>query len=114
MAAFSKLHQDLATANRHIAESQASIAQQAKVVSELDADGYDPTNARNLLRLLQRNLEVMNTHPSRSCTSCRAVKTSNLRPAARQPQPGGPGPIRISDASRICTTRPGACRIGGE
>ena len=59
MKAFSRLHQDLATANRHIAESQARIAQQARLVSKLAADGYKTTNAQNLLRLLQRNLVVL-------------------------------------------------------
>jgi hypothetical protein len=40
MAVNSKLHEDLATANRHIAEGQAQIAQQAKLVRER-ADGHD-------------------------------------------------------------------------
>ena len=62
MAAFSRLHQDLASANRQIAEGQAQIAQQAKLIRELAADGHDATNARNLLMLLQRNLGVMNAH----------------------------------------------------
>jgi hypothetical protein len=41
MAVFSTLHEDLATANRHIAKGQAQIAQQAKLVRELAADGHD-------------------------------------------------------------------------
>jgi hypothetical protein len=65
MAAFSRVHQDLAAADRHIAESQERIAQQAKLVSGLEAEGYDTTNAQNLLRLLQRNLELMNAHRRR-------------------------------------------------
>jgi hypothetical protein len=60
MAVFSKLHQDLATANRNIAEVQARIARQAKLVSELAAHGHNTTNAQNLLRLLQRSLGVTN------------------------------------------------------
>ena len=62
MPAFSKLRQDLAAADRHIAEGQARIAQQAKLVGELDADGHDTTSAQNLLRIMQRNLDVMNAH----------------------------------------------------
>jgi hypothetical protein len=62
VAVFSKLHQDLATANRHIAEGQAQIAQQAKLVCALDADGYDTRSAQNLLMLMRRNLDVINTH----------------------------------------------------
>jgi hypothetical protein len=62
MAVFSKLHQDLATANRHIAESQARIDQQAKLVSKLAADGYNTTTAQSVLRLLQRNLDVLKAH----------------------------------------------------
>jgi hypothetical protein len=62
MAIFSKLHQDLATANRHIAEGQVQIAQQARLVRALDADGYDTRNAQNLLMIMRRNLDVMNTH----------------------------------------------------
>jgi hypothetical protein len=65
MAEWSERHQDLATANRHIVEAQARIAQQAKLVNELDADGCDTTGAKNLLWLLQRNLDVMNAHRQR-------------------------------------------------
>ena len=62
MGVHSTLQQDLATADRHIAEGQARIAQQAKLVGELDADGHDTTSAQNLLRIMQRNLDVMNAH----------------------------------------------------
>jgi hypothetical protein len=62
MVAFSRLHQDLATANRHIAEGQAQIAQQATLVGKLTADGQDATNARHLLRFMQRNLDLLNAH----------------------------------------------------
>jgi hypothetical protein len=62
MAGSSKLRQDLATADRHIAEAQAGIAQQAKIVRELDADRHDTTLAQDLLGVMQRNLDVMNTH----------------------------------------------------
>jgi uncharacterized coiled-coil protein SlyX len=60
--AVSKLRQDLATADRHIAQGEARIAQQGKVVRELDADGHNTTEAQSLLRLMQRNLNVMNAH----------------------------------------------------
>jgi hypothetical protein len=52
----------LAAADRHIAEAQARIAQQAEIVRELGADGHDTANARSLLRFMQRNLGVMNSH----------------------------------------------------
>ena len=44
------------------AEGAARIAQQAKLVGDLDADGPDTIGAQNLLRIMQRNLDVMNTH----------------------------------------------------
>jgi hypothetical protein len=62
MAALSKQRQDLATADRHIAEGEARIAQQGEIVRELGADGHDTANARSLLRFMQRNLGVMNSH----------------------------------------------------
>jgi hypothetical protein len=62
MAAFSRVHQDLATANRHIAEGRARVAQQAKIVRELDAGGHDTTEAQSVLRFMERNLDTMNTH----------------------------------------------------
>ena len=62
MGALSKLRRDLATADRHIAEGEARIAQQAEIVRELGADGHDTANERSLLRFMQRNLDVMNVH----------------------------------------------------
>jgi hypothetical protein len=59
MAALSKRYQDLATADRHITEGEARIAQ---VVRELDANGHNTNLARALLRLMQPNLNVMNVH----------------------------------------------------
>jgi hypothetical protein len=41
-------------------EGQAQIAQQAKLVRELAADGYDATNAQHLLRFMQRNQDMVN------------------------------------------------------
>jgi hypothetical protein len=65
MADRSERHQDLTTANRHIAEAEARIVHQAKLVSELGAHGCDTTGAQHLLRLLQRNLDIMNVHRQR-------------------------------------------------
>ena len=62
MGALSKLRRDLATADRHIAEGEARITQQAKVVRELDADGHNTNLAKALLRLMKRNVDVMNVH----------------------------------------------------
>jgi hypothetical protein len=52
MAAFSKMRQVLATADRHIAEGAAQIAPQAKLIRELTADGHDATSAQNLLMFI--------------------------------------------------------------
>jgi hypothetical protein len=60
MTAFSKLRQDLAAADRHIAEGQARIAQQADVLCALDEAGQDTTDAQNLLRVMQESLDAMN------------------------------------------------------
>ena len=62
MAALSKLRQrqDLATADRHIAEAGRRSPQQ--LVRELGADGHDTAMRRDLLRIMQRNLDVMNAH----------------------------------------------------
>ena len=60
MAAFSKLRQELAVADRHVADGQARIARQAEILCELDADGQDTTDAQNLLRVLQQSLDAMN------------------------------------------------------
>jgi hypothetical protein len=62
MTAFSKLRQDLAAADRHIAEGQARIAQQAHVLCALDEDGQDTTDAQNLLRVMQESLDAMTAH----------------------------------------------------
>jgi hypothetical protein len=62
MAAFSKLRQELAVADRDVADGQARIARQAEILCELDADGQDTTDAQNLLRVLQQSLDAMNAH----------------------------------------------------
>ena len=74
MAALSEQRQNLGTADRHIVEGEARIAQQAKVVRELDADGHNTNLAKALLWLMQRNVDVMNVHRKRiacelSCAS---------------------------------------------
>jgi hypothetical protein len=73
MTAFSKLRQDLAAADRHIAEGQARIAQQADVLCELDADGHDTTDARYLLRVMQESLDAMNGKRCAAATCARAA-----------------------------------------
>jgi hypothetical protein len=60
MTAFSKLRHDLAAADRHIAESQARIAQQADALCALDEAGQDTIDAQNLLRVMQDSLDGMN------------------------------------------------------
>ena len=68
-----KTASDLATANRHIAEREAQIAQQAEIVRELGANGHDTANARGMLRFMQRNLDVM-IAASRACQSWHALQ----------------------------------------
>ena len=64
MAGLSKQRQRqyLATADRHIAEGEARLAQQAEIVRELGADGHNTTLANDLLGVMRRNLDVMNAH----------------------------------------------------
>jgi hypothetical protein len=45
-----------------MAEAQARVDQQAKVARELGADGHDATEARELLRVLQQNLDAIKAH----------------------------------------------------
>ena len=63
MAGLSKQRQrNLAIADRHIAEGEARIAQQAEIVRELGSDGHDTILANDLLGVMRRNLDVMNAH----------------------------------------------------
>jgi hypothetical protein len=62
MTDFLKLHEDLATADRHIAESKARVDRQADVAAELDKDGHDTTEAQDLLRVLQESLDAVKSH----------------------------------------------------
>ena len=59
-AARSRLHQATADCQSAHGERQAQIAQQAKLVRELAAEGHDATKAQHLLRFLQPNLDIMN------------------------------------------------------
>ena len=77
MAALSKQLQDLATADRHIAEGEARIAQQAEIVRALGADGHDTADARSLLRFMQRNLGVMNCHRQQILRECHALRMTD-------------------------------------
>ena len=60
----------LAIANRHIAEAQARIAQQAQAVRQLKADGRDTTAAQDLLGVLRQSLDAMNAHREQSANWC--------------------------------------------
>jgi hypothetical protein len=62
MVAFPELCDELAVADRDVTEGQERIARQAEVVCELDADGHDTTDARNLLLVMQQSLDAMNAH----------------------------------------------------
>jgi hypothetical protein len=65
MADWSRLHQELATANRHIAEAQARIKRQSEVVRKLEASGHDTAAAEEILRLLQQRLDAIHAHRER-------------------------------------------------
>jgi hypothetical protein len=62
MADFRKLHDDLATANRHMAETQARVDRQAEVARELGEARRAATEAHELLRVLQQNLDAIKVH----------------------------------------------------
>ena len=74
MTDFLKLHEDLATADRHIAESKARVDRQADVARELDEDGHDTTEAQELLRACSRAWTQSNPIASTSFTSCCALQ----------------------------------------
>jgi hypothetical protein len=123
MAAFSGLHQDLATANRHIAERQAQIAQQAKLVGTLAADGHDATNARHLTYIERprgptiprgSNGGTPTRHPSTRVRAFRSrVPEARCGPRARGPsgglqgrQPDGGGSAATDIVREECPRRP--------
>jgi hypothetical protein len=62
MSAFPELCDELAIADRALTEGQERIARQAEVVCELEAEGHDTTDAKNLLRVMQQSLDAMNAH----------------------------------------------------
>jgi hypothetical protein len=62
MTVFPELCDELAIADRALTEGQERIARQAEVVCELDAEGHDTTDAKNLLRVMQQSLDAMNAH----------------------------------------------------
>jgi hypothetical protein len=59
MADVSKLVEELAVADRDIAEAHARINQQGQVLREPDVDGHDTTEAEDLLRVLRESLDAM-------------------------------------------------------
>jgi hypothetical protein len=61
MAAVPELCDELAVADRAVTEGQERIARQAEVVCELEAQGHDTTEARNLLLVMQQTLDAANT-----------------------------------------------------
>jgi hypothetical protein len=62
MTAFPELCDELAIADRAITEGHERMGRQAEVVCELEAEGHDTTDARNLLRVMQQSLDAVKTH----------------------------------------------------
>jgi hypothetical protein len=62
MTASPELCDELAIADRAVTEGHERIARQAEVVCELDAEGHDTTDAKNLLRVMQQSLDAMSAH----------------------------------------------------
>ena len=62
MPDISELRQELAKADRHIAEGNGRIARQAEVVCELDRQGHDTRAAQSLLRAMKDAVAAMDTH----------------------------------------------------
>jgi hypothetical protein len=62
MAGISELQQELADAERHLAEGHERIARQAEVVRQLDRHGHDTTDAENPLREMETALAAMGAH----------------------------------------------------
>ena len=74
-------------ANRHIAEAQARIAQQAQAVRQLKADGRDTTAAQDLLGVLRHSLDAMKAHREQIMR-----KLSRARPRPGRPRLSGTSP----------------------
>jgi DNA-binding protein YbaB len=62
MTDISELQQELAQADRHIAEGNGRIARQAEVVRELNRHGHDTTQAQSLLQAMKDAVTAMDTH----------------------------------------------------
>jgi hypothetical protein len=62
MAAISELQQELAQADRHIAEGNGRIARQVEVLCELDRHGHDTTHAWSLLEAMEDSVAAMDAH----------------------------------------------------
>jgi hypothetical protein len=55
----SELRQELAEVDRHIAEGQAQIVHQLRIVRELEACGRDTAHAKKLLLAMEETLAAM-------------------------------------------------------
>ena len=62
MPDISELQQELAQADRHIAEGNGRIARQVEVLRELDRHGHDTTHAQSLLQVMKDAVAAMDTH----------------------------------------------------
>ena len=65
MARFSELLQELARAERDVAEGQARLARQAQLVRDLDAEGHDTTFSARRLLVMMTNLNQMESRRQR-------------------------------------------------
>jgi hypothetical protein len=65
MARFSELLQELAHAERDVAEGQARLARQGQLVRDLDADGHDTTFSAKRLVVMMANLNQMESRRQR-------------------------------------------------
>jgi hypothetical protein len=89
MADWSRLHQELAITNRHIAEAQARMKRQSEVARKLDASGQDTAAAQELLRVLQQSLDAM---LGRREQIVRELSRGSQPAAGRRPAGGGGKP----------------------
>jgi hypothetical protein len=62
MADISELQQELAQADRHIAQGNGRIARQLESVRELDRHGHDRARARSLLQAMEDTVAAMDAH----------------------------------------------------
>ncbi len=62
MAEIARVRDELAVADRHVAECQARIARQAELVRELEHDGHDTKDAENLLQVMKEGLAAIEAH----------------------------------------------------